>query len=44
VTQIESNITSFENNLLEILALFTKIHAVIKGERIETKKPNKIPF
>jgi len=31
------------NKLFEILALFTKIHAEIKAERIETKKPNKIP-
>ena len=37
-----NGVTSFETNYLK-LALFTEIDALIKTERIETNKPNKIP-
>ena len=44
VTQIESNERNFLRNKPDLkLALFTEIDALIKAERIEKKKPNKIP-
>ena len=44
VTQIESNVRNFlRNKLLEIGSFCKKIDALIKAERTQTKKANKVP-
>ena len=44
VTQIESNVRNFlRNKLLEIGSFYRTIDALIKTERAQTKKANKIP-